>query len=43
MVSKIEQGQRAVFDYEVLALAQALGVSSGWLLGEEAINGAEGR
>jgi transcriptional regulator with XRE-family HTH domain len=33
-ISKIETGARSVLDYEVKALAKALGVSSGWLLGE---------
>ena len=34
-VSKIEQGIRPVFDYELPKLAQALKVSVGWLLGAE--------
>lgn len=34
-VSKIESGTRSVLDYEVKALAKALGVSVGWLLGVE--------
>ena len=34
-VSKIESGTRSVLDYEVKALAKALGVSVGWLLGIE--------
>jgi hypothetical protein len=33
-ISKIEIGARCVLDYEVRALAKALGVSPGWLLGE---------
>ena len=33
-ISKIEIGARCVLDYEVKALAKALGVSVGWLLGE---------
>lgn len=33
-ISKIETGLRQVHDYEVVALAQALDVSTGWLLGE---------
>ena len=32
-VSKIEQGIRPVFDYELVKLAEALKVSVGWLLG----------
>ena len=31
-VSKIEQGIRPVFDYELVKLAEALKVSVGWLL-----------
>ncbi len=34
-VSKIEQGIRPVFDYELVRIAQALKVSVGWLLGVE--------
>ena len=34
-VAKIESGRRYVSDFEVKALAQALGVSVGWLLGME--------
>jgi len=34
-VSKIESKIRRVYDYEVVALASALGVSAGWLLGTE--------
>jgi len=33
-ISKIEQGSRPVFDFEVVALAKALKVSPAWLLGE---------
>ena len=33
-ISKIEQGIRPVFDFEVVALAKALKVSSAWLLEE---------
>lgn len=33
-VSKIEQGRRPVLDVEIVALAKALTVSAGWLLGE---------
>ena len=33
-ISKIEQGIRTVFDFEVVALAKALKVSSAWLLEE---------
>jgi len=32
-ISKIEIGVRCVLDYEVKALAKALGVSTEWLLG----------
>lgn len=31
-ISKIENGQRRVLDFEALALAKALGVSTDWLL-----------
>lgn len=34
-ISKIENGTRCVLDYEVRALAKALGVSVGWLLDGE--------
>lgn len=34
-IAKIETGRRYVSDFEVKALAQALGVSVGWLLGME--------
>lgn len=34
-VSKLESGTRSVLDYELKALAKALGVSVGWLLGIE--------
>ena len=34
-ISKIEQGIRPVFDYEVVKLAEALKVSVGWLLNKE--------
>ena len=34
-IAKIETGRRFVSDFEVKALAQALGVSVGWLLGVE--------
>ncbi len=34
-LSKIENGERYVMDYEALALAQILGVSIAWLYGEE--------
>lgn len=33
-ISKIETGVRYVLDYEVKALAKALGVPVNWLLGE---------
>jgi len=32
-ISKIEQGIRPVFDYEIVKLAEALKVSVAWLLG----------
>jgi len=34
-ISKIEQQQRIVTDYELLALCEVLKVSPGWLLGLE--------
>jgi len=34
-IAKIEAGQRYVSDFEVKALAAALGVKVGWLLGAE--------
>lgn len=34
-ISRIESGARPVYDYEVVALAQALRVSINWLLGEQ--------
>ncbi len=34
-ISKIESGDRFVPDYEVVAIADALNVSLGWLLGKE--------
>ena len=34
MVSKIEVGDRYVTDYELIALAKCLSVSTAWLLGE---------
>jgi transcriptional regulator with XRE-family HTH domain len=33
-VSKIESGERYVMDYELIALAKCLQVSTAWLLGE---------
>jgi hypothetical protein len=33
-IAKIETGIRGVLDFEVVALSKALGVTSGWLLGE---------
>ena len=33
-VSRIESGERYVADYELLALAKCLDVSTAWLLGE---------
>jgi HTH-type transcriptional regulator, cell division transcriptional repressor len=36
MVSKIESGERFVADYELIALARCLNVSTAWLLGETA-------
>lgn len=34
-ISKIEKASRPVFDFEVVALAKALGVPLDWLLGEQ--------
>jgi HTH-type transcriptional regulator, cell division transcriptional repressor len=34
-IAKIENGQRYVLDYELKALARALGVDVSWLLGDE--------
>lgn len=34
-LSKIENGVRPVYDYEVIALAKALKVSVAWLYGEK--------
>lgn len=34
-VAKIECGYREVTDYELVALAKALGISAAWLLDEE--------
>jgi transcriptional regulator with XRE-family HTH domain len=34
-ISKIESGTRSVLDYELKALAEALGVSVDWLLGTQ--------
>ena len=34
IISKIESGQRQVYDYELIALAKVLNVSILWLLGE---------
>ena len=34
IISKIESGQRPVYDYEVSVLAKALKVSVEWLMGE---------
>jgi transcriptional regulator with XRE-family HTH domain len=34
-ISKIEAGDRPVFDYEVKAIAEALVVNAGWLLNVE--------
>ena len=34
-ISKIEQRDRPVLDIEVVALAKALGVSTGWLLSDD--------
>jgi HTH-type transcriptional regulator, cell division transcriptional repressor len=34
-IAKIENGLRHVFDYELTALAYALGVEINWLLGDE--------
>jgi len=34
-IAKIENNHRHVFDYELKALAKALGVDANWLLGDE--------
>ena len=34
-IAKIESNRRHVFDYELKALAGALGVEVGWLLGDQ--------
>jgi transcriptional regulator with XRE-family HTH domain len=34
-ISRIESCSRPVYDYEVVALAKALAISVGWLLGEQ--------
>jgi len=34
-IAKIENGLRHVLDYELKALAEALGVEASWLLGDE--------
>lgn len=34
VISKIESGQRPVYDYELIALSKALKVSTSWLLSE---------
>lgn len=34
VISKIEQGQRPVTDVEIVAMAKALKVDAGWLLGD---------
>lgn len=34
-ISKIESGERGVFDYELKAIAEALAVRVGWLLDEQ--------
>jgi hypothetical protein len=34
-IAKIENNHRHVLDFEVKALARALGVDAGWLLGED--------
>jgi len=34
-IAKIENNHRHVLDYEVKAIARALGVEVGWLLGDE--------
>lgn len=34
-IAKIENGHRGVLDYELKALASALGVEPGWLLGDK--------
>ena len=34
-ISRIENGERPVQDYELSAISRALGVTAGWLLGED--------
>lgn len=34
-ISKVENGDRYLMDYEILALAKCLNVPVGWLFGEE--------
>ena len=34
-IAKIENGYRYVLDYELKSLAEALGVTVGWLLGDD--------
>ncbi|HWB03099.1 MAG TPA: helix-turn-helix transcriptional regulator [Verrucomicrobiales bacterium] len=38
-ITKIENAQRCVFDFEVKALAEVLKVDPGWLLGMHAVGG----
>ncbi len=40
-VAKIETDARSVYDFEVLALARALGVTNDWLLGASDAGGPE--
>jgi len=35
IISRIEHGTRAVYDYELVAIAKALKVKVGWLVGEK--------
>jgi transcriptional regulator with XRE-family HTH domain len=34
-IAKIESGKRSVMDYELKGLADSLGISVGWLVGED--------
>lgn len=41
VISKIESNTRSVYDFEIVAFAQALGVSTDWLLGVSETGGYE--
>ncbi len=42
-ITKVENGQRCVFDFEVRGLAEALKVDARWLLGIQESGGPENR